>query len=327
MGASRGAFIQRSALAGAAGSLALAGSARAQNAAPTELVIASAPDDDITPVLYAQKAGLFAGAGLSVKVQAATNGAAVAAAVAGGAVPIGKASLLSIILAHTRGVPFTIIAPCAVADASGDYTGLLVLKDGPIHTARDLNGKTVSVPALNDMQSLALHAWIDVNGGDSKTVSFIEAPVTAAGAAIDANRIAAGVITNPSLAKSLATGKYRSLGKPIEETFNHDMVSAYISDAGWVAKNADIVKRFGQVIARASAYAITHHDQTIDLIADFSGIERSALASMSRAAYTTTLNPALVQPLVDAAAKYGAIPKSYNASELFSPFAYQPPKR
>ncbi len=316
--AGRRTFLQGCAGTGVALALGRAGAAQTV----TELIVASAPDDDITPVLYAQKSGLFAGVGLSVRVQAASNGTAVAAAVAGGAVPIGKASLLSIINAHTRGVPFTIIAPCATADAKGDYSGLLVLKDGPIRSARDLAGKIVSVPALNDMQSLATHAWIDANGGDSKTVSFIEAPVTAAGAAIDANRIAAGMLSNPSLAKAMATGRYRSIGKPIEQTFDHLMISAYVADNGWVAKNADIVRRFGQAMARSTDFCIAHHDQTVDLIADFSGIDRATVATMTRAAYITAMDPALVQPLIDAAAKYGAIPKSFSASELISPLAY-----
>jgi len=323
--ARRVAFLRAGALGGAAVSLALAGNASAQDTGSlTPLEVASAPDDDITPVLYAQKAGLFAAAGMTVKVTAAQNGAAVAAAVAGGAVQIGKASLLSIIAAHTRGVPFTIVAPCALADAGGNYSGLLVLKDGPIRTARDLNGKIVSIPALNDMQSLATHAWMDANGGDSKTVSFIEIPVTAAGIALDANRVAAGITTNPSLAKAMATGKYLSLGEPIEQTFNHLMISAYVADAGWVAKNAALVGRFGQVMARASAYANTHHAETADLIADFSGIDRATVATMTRAVYPTTLDPALVQPLIDAAAKYGAIRQAFSASELISPIAYIP---
>ena len=320
MTVSRAGFVFGSAVAGL--SLARPCAAAAQEL--VELVVASAPDDDITPVLYAQKAGLFTAVGLSAKVQAASNGTAVAAAVAGGAVPIGKASLLSIMLAHVRGVPFAIVAPCATADAKGDYSGLLVLKDGPIRTARDLNGKIVSVPALNDMQSLATHAWIDANGGDSKSVSFIEAPVTAAGAAIDSGRIAAGMLTNPSLAKSMITGQYRSLGKPIEQTFNHLMISAYVADVGWVAKNAAVVRRFGQVVVRASEYAGSHHDQTIDLIADFSGIDRATVAKMTRAAYATTLDPNLIQPLINAAAKYGAIKQPFDASELISPLAFNP---
>jgi NitT/TauT family transport system substrate-binding protein len=295
---------------------------RAGAQSTVNLRLASAPDDDITPALYARAAGLFKNAGITVDIQPLSNGTAVAAAVAGGAIDIGKASLLSIINAHTRGVPFAIVAPCVLADAAGTYSGLLVPKDSPIQSARDLNGKTVSVPALHDIQSLGLQAWIDKNGGDSKSVSFLEMPVTAVAAAVDANRITAGVLSNPSLAQAMATGKYRSLAKPVEEGFNHVMIAAWVSMADWTAKNTAVVRRFGQIIQTASAFANAHPDKTVDLIAAFSGIDRATVAAMTRAVYATELNPALVQPIVDAAARYGAIPKSYNAGELFSPLAY-----
>ena len=77
-----------------------------------------------------------------------------------------------------------------------------------------------------------------------------------------------------------------------------------------------------QINKTATAYAIAHPDKTLDLIAAFSGMDRTALSTMTRAAFVTTLDPALVQPLIDDAARYGAIPKSFNAAELFSPITY-----
>ena len=319
---SRSSFVQVAATAGMAAALGFPRPAAAQNAGMTELRLAAAPDDDITPALYARQAGLFKNAGITVTIQALSNGTAVAAAVAGGAIDIGKASLLSIINAHARGVPFVIVAPSAIADATGSYGGLLVPKDSLVKTARDLTGKTVSVPALHDIQSLGLQAWIDKNGGDSKSVSLIEIPVTGVNIALDANRIAAGILSNPSLAQAMATGKYRSIAKPVPEGFNHCMVAAWVSTVDFTAKNAAVVRRFGQVIQAASAYANAHHDKTVDLIAEFSGIDRATVATMTRAPYATTLNPVLVQPIVDAAARYGAIPASYSAAELFSPLAF-----
>jgi hypothetical protein len=38
---------------------------------------------------------------------------------------------------------------------------------------------------------------------------------------------------------------------------------------------------------------------------------------MSRATYGTTLEPAAVQPLIDAAAKYGFLERPFPARELF----------
>ena len=244
MRASRAAFV--GGLAAGLGALVAPACLGADEPGLVTLRVASAPDDDVTPVLYAEKTGMFRDVGLDVQAAALSNGTAVAAAVIGGAIDLGKASLLSVISAHVRGVPFAIVAASGQADVNGDYSGLLVLKDSPYHRARDLNGQTVSVPALHDIQSLATQELIDKRGGDSKTISFIEEPVTAVAATLDTNRVAAGVVTNPNLARAMATGKYRSLGKPIEEGFNGVMISAWLSTADWAAKNASVVQRFGQ---------------------------------------------------------------------------------
>ena len=318
----RASFVRTASAAGACAAFGVPRRVEAQNAKLVALRLASSPDDDVTPALYARQSGLFKNAGLTVTVDPLANGTAVAAAIAGGSIDIGKASLVSILNAHVRGVPFVIVAPSGMADLRQTNGGLLVLKDSGILTARDLNGKIVAVPALHDLQSLATQTWIDKNGGDSKTVAFVEEPGAAIGVALDTNRIAAGLLANPVAAQLLATGRYRSIAEPIQEGFNHLMVSAWISMADWTAKNADVVRRFGQAIVTATVYANAHPDKTVDLIAAFSGIDRATVATMGRAAYATTLSPALVQPVIDAAARYGAIPKAFSAVELFSPYAY-----
>src|ERR1700686_3804549 len=70
----------------------------------TVLRLAAAPGDDITPILYGQSAGIFKSAGLEVQLQALGSGSATAAAVAGGAIDIGKSSITTLISAHARGV-------------------------------------------------------------------------------------------------------------------------------------------------------------------------------------------------------------------------------
>ena len=74
----------------------------------TPVRIASNPINDVTPLLYAQNSGLFKNAGLDVTLQKATNGSAVAAALAGNAIDIGKVSSTAIITAHAHGIPLTI---------------------------------------------------------------------------------------------------------------------------------------------------------------------------------------------------------------------------
>lgn len=300
----------------------LPGRAWAQaNAAPVEVSVASAADDDVTPVLYADHAGWFRDAGISVHVDRLNNGSAVAAAVAAGAVDVGKVSMLAVILAHGRGVPLTIVGAGSLSIPADPNSALLVTKDSPIHSARDLNGKIVSVGALNDMQALSAQAWIDQNGGNSKLVSFVEEPGPAVGVALDTNRIAAGTVVNPAMSQFIATGKYRSIGRPIQAISNRLMISAWVSSVDWATKNASLVRTFSQITGRAGTYANAHHDQTVDLIAAFSGIEPATVRTMARALFTDKLDPATIQPLVDVAAKYGAIKQRFAATDMFSPSA------
>jgi len=301
--------------------LCTASASLAQTPAPASLRLASAPDDDVTPILYAQRAGLFRAAGLDVEVTALANGAAVAAAVAGGSVDVGKSSTMSLISAHARGLPLTIVAPSGFYESKARSNGILVPKDSPIRTARDLNDKVISVPALNDFFTVATKAWLDKNGGSSASVHFIEAPATMVATALDNGRITAGTLANPLLTAALATGKYRSLGSIVDGLGEGFVYSAWFATSDYVAKNRAVLERFLAVLRTAAIYANRHHAETVDLLAKFSGADPATIVSMPRVTYATALSPGQIQPLVDAAAKYKAIPARFDAQEMISPFA------
>lgn len=110
-------------------------------------LLASSPEDDATPVLYAISAGLFRKAGLDVDIVRINSGAAAASAVAGGSIQVAQAGMISLLSAHAREAPFTLIAPSGVYSSDVPDHRLLVKKDGPIRSARDLDGKTIGVLA------------------------------------------------------------------------------------------------------------------------------------------------------------------------------------
>jgi NitT/TauT family transport system substrate-binding protein len=283
---------------------------------PVHLRLASAPDDDATPILYALSAGLFRAAGLDVELTAAGSGSAVAAAVAGGGVDIGKSNMIVLITAHARGVPLTLVAPSGLYLSALANNTFLVLKDSPIRAGHDFNGKIVAVPALNDLQSLAARAWIDQNGGDVASVRFVEVPANAVAAAVDSGRIDAGAVANPAMAQALGTGKYRGVGSIADAIAKRYLTSAWFGNGDFVHKNADAIRRFAGVVRDASIYANAHHPQTVDLLARFSGADSATIAKMTRSEVGTSLDPADIQPLIDVAAKYGVVAKRFDAREM-----------
>jgi NitT/TauT family transport system substrate-binding protein len=292
---------------------------RAQAALP-RVRIASTTDEDIIGAVYGVQTGAFAKAGIDVEVTKANNGAATAAAVVGGAIDIGKSSSMGIVNAHARGIPLRIVAAAAMyGPETNEDAGLVVAKEGPIHVARDLEGRTLSVPALHDLFTVAMSAWIDQHGGDSKSVKFVELPNSAAPEAVATGRVDGATIANPQLSLALASGKVRVIGHSFEAIATRFMSAVFFCTADYLAKNRDAVARFRRVLYESDAYINSHHAETVDLLSRYTGIEPKVIAAMPRATLGTTLDPRLLQPLIDRAVQYQAIPKSFDAKEMFDP--------
>jgi ABC-type nitrate/sulfonate/bicarbonate transport system substrate-binding protein len=77
---------------------------------PPLIRVGASADDGARPMLYAVQAGLYKKAGLNVEVQKLANRAAIAAAVAGGSLEIGKDTTLTEVVEHSKGLPFSTIA-------------------------------------------------------------------------------------------------------------------------------------------------------------------------------------------------------------------------
>jgi NitT/TauT family transport system substrate-binding protein len=311
-------LTRRAALSALGGVLALGASAEAQTTTPdvTVLRLSSSPADDTMPVLYAQQSGALRRAGLDVQLTRATSGAAVAAAVSGGSIDIGKSSVVSIVTAHAKGLPFVWIAPGSMYNPAIPDGALIVAADSPIKTARDLNGKIVAVPALGDLNTTAARAWVDQNGGDSKTLQFVEIPVASQLAALNAGRIAAGGIINPFFADALASGSARMLAPFYSAIAPRFMLSGWFTTTDFARQHRDAIAAFQRLIATTAVYTNAHHAETAPLLATWSGITLDQAQHFPRMTNGTRIEAEDIQPVIDLLARYGVIPNRFDAHEM-----------
>jgi NitT/TauT family transport system substrate-binding protein len=311
----RGRFL--AATAGTATALLSARTARAQTAPTSATVrVLIAPSDGVTAVVYAKHAGLFERAGLDVQLQTQSNGAAVAAGVASGNFDIGNSSVTSILLAHEKGLPFSLIAPAGIYNNVKDpFSGAIALKDSPIRLDADANGQVLGVVSLNGLGQESFCAWVDAHGGDWTSVKFVELPYAASGEALKQHRVIAAESVTPALTNFLDSGEYRFIPVygAIAPAF---LMSTWFTTRDYSARNPDVVRRFSRVVAEAATYANAHHAETAPLMADFTKIPLSNMQHMARAIGGVTLSPTLIQPAIAAAAKYGTLKKPFPAQEL-----------
>ena len=295
-------------------------------AAPT-IRVGLVASDQGTPLLYAQSAGLFKKAELSVEIQKFRSGAEIAAAVAGGALDIGGSQVVSLITAHSRGLPFVMIAPTTYYNYDKRDSAIIVTSGSPIHTPHDLVGKNVGVSSLNDIFSLALMAWLTQNGVDPQGVHFLEIPPPTAPPALEQGRIDASVVFQPVMSQALASNKFRAVGYPLDAMGKRSEVAAFFATSDWVAAHRGLVERFNHAIFDASVYVSAHERETAPVLAEFSGVDPALVANMTRPGRALYLEPDQLQSYVDAAAKFGFIAKPFPVAEMISSVALKPPEK
>jgi NitT/TauT family transport system substrate-binding protein len=301
-----------------AAALALGFAAAPAGAQPalTVIHVGGVLSDDMTPVFYAQQAGLFRREGLDVQIVGASSGTAMAAAVLSGTYEFGKSSLLAAVNAHIRNLPLTVIAAGATYDSKTPFAVLCVANDSTLATGKDFEGKTIGTPALNDLNQLVASAWVDGHGGDAKTLHFVELPQSVTGPALAGHRVDASIMLQPMAADAVTTKEVRALSPAYDAIAPSFVFAAYFTSADYANAHPDIVAKFTRVLYEAAAYTNKHHAETAAMMADVDKIPVATIEHMPRVDGATSLNPAAFQPIIDAAAKFHLIPHGFPAREM-----------
>ena len=308
----RRAFLRATAAAAAFG---LGGTRAPAQEAPLRVACATA--DTYAQAIYAEGTGAFKQAGLNAAVVKLPNTGAIAAAVAGGSIDIGLGSCLTIAGGREQGLPFSIIAPGAVFLASAPTTLLVVAKDSPLKSPRDLEGKIIAADNIRGLTEVGIKAWLQRNGADPTRARYGELPFSTMGAALAQGHIDAGLIAEPALTASSALT--REFGNPYAAIANEWYICAWYATKDWLAKNDATARTFAGVIARTSAWANTHQRESAPMLQKYLPIPDGVLTTMHRARFSERLDPAVMQPVLDAGVKGGVLKSAVNARDLIAP--------
>jgi NitT/TauT family transport system substrate-binding protein len=304
---------RRSVLAGLGAGIAAAATP-ARVWANDALHIASIPLDAGAEAYYAYDMGYFRDAGIDAQVDSIPSGAAILAAVAGGSIDVGFSNLISIAVAFKHNVPVTILAPGSLYTASIPTSVLMVPKDSPAKTARDLNGKTFGVNGLKTITQYAPEWWMDKNGGDSSTVKWVEMTFPQIIEALGANRIDAAIVADPFIAQ--AKPGARILADAYDAIGSKYIIGCWFATTQWAAAHPDLAKRFAQAIARTAQWANTHKPQSGVILAKYGKMDPAVAATMLRVDYAPQFVTAEMQPVIDLIARYGGLPATFPADQL-----------
>lgn len=293
-----------------------AGTARAQAPALVPLRIATPGGDTYAEPFYAQDTGLLAKAGFDGQLTVLNNAGAVLAAVVGGSVDVGIGDIIGIANAVNHGIPISIFAGAGLYQSSAATTLLCVDKSSAVRQAKDLEGKVVSVVTLVGLGTSATKAWLTQNGADLEKIRFLELPQSEMQPALARGLVAAAVLVEPFL--NAAKNDVRVLGKPYDAIGKEFLICQWIATRDWLARNAAAAKRLVGAIYESARWANTHHDESLPIIAKYNKVDPDRMRGIVRAVYATTLDVALIQPVIEIGVRYKTIEKTVDAAGLIA---------
>lgn len=282
-----------------------------------EITVGATPNDSGGTPYYAQELGLFKKHGLNVKVESFENPGTAAAAVVGGSLTIGTLTLPGVAIAREKGLPIVIIAPSAIYSSATPTSGIIVLDNSPIKKASDLNGKTIATRDIGNLSYYGALYWVDKNGGDSKSLKWVEINDTATVPALIAGRVDAASVSEPAFDNAIHGPSARMLAPIYDAIGNHFLIAASFTTADYAKAHPDIVRRFNAAIIEAGTWANTHQALSAKIVEKYAGAP--VPPGTTRVTYAERLCPADAQPVFDMLVQYGALKTPVRAADLFAP--------
>lgn len=263
---------------------------------------------------YAQDQGMFAKAGLQPQIQSLSTQASLAALI-GNSLEFANSDLVPIANAHSRGLDVTIVAAGAHYDSKVPTIALVTAPDGPVRNAADLRGAVVGVPSVNSGPSIAVQEWLRKAGVDAGTVRMVEVPLPAANAAVQRGTVAAALSGEPFLSE--AKGQIRILGYPYSAIADQFYTGIWVARNTWADQNPTVTRKFIDVIYQSARWANAHQAESGQIEARLTQLPYDRVKMMARNLYSTSLDPALAQPLLDVSYRYGLLNQPVSAATLF----------
>jgi NitT/TauT family transport system substrate-binding protein len=307
------------ALLAASASATLPGPVRSEPS--TTIRIGGGIGDSNSEPYFGLECGAFAQAGLNVDVQTFNGGGIMLQACAGGAIDVGIGDVIQVTSAINAGIPLAIFAGSALYLSDAPTTVLVVAKDGPVQSAKDLIGKTIAVTSLNSLQEISTREWLHQHGGDPARTTFVEMPGTGMIESVLHGSIAAAVPGNTNLAvEGDRAQNLRYLGKPFDVVAKTFVLSSFYARRDWLGANADAARRLVGAIYATARWSNEHHVDTARVLVRNQRIDPAVAQRMTRAQYATSLDLGMLQPIVDIAAKYKAVKQPIAAADLVVKF-------
>jgi NitT/TauT family transport system substrate-binding protein len=305
--------VSRRSLLGLAGAAALAPrSVIAQSA--QKIRVATAPADSYAEPFIGMDTGAFARAGLDAEFTMLPSGAAIATAMAGGAIDVGVGDVINVAHAMLAGVPLALVAGGGLYSTNAPTTLLCVSASSTLRNPKELEGQTIGVVALSSISTLGLQEWLRKSGVDVAAVKLVEMSFPTMLPALLKGQVSAALLSEPFITP--AKNQIRVLGKVFDAIAPSFYISAWFARRDWLKANTGVSERIARAAYDIARWTNAHHSESGAIEAKYLKLDAAQFSAMTRVSFGTSLDVGLVQPVLDVAYAYKQLARPVTAKEI-----------
>lgn len=282
-----------------------------------QITVGVIPIVDTAPIWLGEAKGFFADEGLDLNIETATGGSAIVPGIQSGSYDFAFSNLISVMVANDKGLEMQFVANgiSTTGDLKSDVGSVLVKKDSPISSPKDLSGKKVSVNNLSNIGDTTIKSIVEQAGGNPDTVEFVEVPFPDAPAALENGIVDAAWILEPFQSAALDSGA-KMLSANFAEFDPELDVAGYFTSTQYAQSNPEVTEKFTSAMNKSLDYAQEHPDEVRDIVGTYTKISEEVRAEMVLPRFRSEFNKDAAQKLGDAAQSYGTLAKPVDLDKL-----------
>ncbi len=283
---------------------------------PEKVKIGYIPIADCAQLYVAIEKGFFEQEGLEIELLGLAGGAKILEALAARSLDIGFSNVVSLVLARASGLNFIALTGGPIEDGHHKERAILVRKDSPIESAKDLEGRIVALNTRRNIIELFVREYLETNNVNSDKVKFIEIPFPDMESVLLSGDVDAVASIEPYVTFASLHGGSRVLDYNYVALEPKVEISAYVVSEGWLQKNQAVAGRFIRAFSKATDYAIARESEVRTIIAKYTKLDQTQSQQIKLPTFGKKLTVSKLQKMVEKLYKRGWIEKSIDASSI-----------
>jgi NitT/TauT family transport system substrate-binding protein len=264
------------------------------------------------PVLVAEEQGFFEDHGLDVTHEVVPNITLIPATL-GSTYDLGYSVGPIMINAASQGIP--VVAVSGNEYNSSELNTLQVIARDGISSPEDLEGKRVAAPTIVGNLNLATQHWLEENGVDPKSVTFVEVPTPTMIQQLEAGVVDAVELQYPFIPQALDKG-FESLGDPILSIDDPMPMTFWMGTKTWVDENGEAADAFRDALDDAMAWITDNPDEAYQMASDFTQVPLDLVKEIPLEQFSTDYSADALQSWGDVMKEQAGFAGSVNYDDM-----------